>query len=412
MLKSIEVSGFKSIKKQKIELGRINVFIGSNGVGKSNILEAVGMLSAAMSGSISYPILAAKGVRSSAPEIYRTALKGRRPKYFDLHADFDGVRYNCSVFSQKNSSDSHWKFHSESFQRKKSSSGKYETFAGRSGRGIKVGEMSFAKESHGNDTGLMALLSLIGGAEDAEMKKFDSLSDYAIYSPFTNVLRGVSSDSSGVRPLGLFGGNLAGALSEALRQKDNSSHLMGVFKLFPWIKGIGYGYFSDLASNSDRGSMPKEQSLIFRDKYMQEGIGHLYAADVSEGALYVMFILALLLHDKSPEIFALDNVDSSLNPGLVKGVVELIARLSEVKGKQLLLTTHNPTALDGIDLFNDEHRLFVVDRNSDTGETEINRLQPSAGATRESWMEDTGGAQLSELWLNGYLGGFAGLNGF
>ena len=69
------------------------------------------------------------------------------------------------------------------------------------------------------------------------------------------------------------------------------------------------------------------------------------------------------------------------------------------------MTTHNPTALDGLDLFNDEHRLYVVDRNPETGETEATRLKPAEGTTRESWEEMTGGAKLSELWLDGFLGG-------
>ena len=41
MIEKIEIKNFKSILTDNISLGRLNVFIGENGVGKSNILEAL-----------------------------------------------------------------------------------------------------------------------------------------------------------------------------------------------------------------------------------------------------------------------------------------------------------------------------------------------------------------------------------
>ena len=47
MIQIIKIEGFKSILSMTLELARVNCFIGANGVGKSNILEAIGVLSAA-----------------------------------------------------------------------------------------------------------------------------------------------------------------------------------------------------------------------------------------------------------------------------------------------------------------------------------------------------------------------------
>lgn len=45
LIRNLTVHGFKSImQEQPIELGRVNCFIGANGVGKSNLLEALGVL--------------------------------------------------------------------------------------------------------------------------------------------------------------------------------------------------------------------------------------------------------------------------------------------------------------------------------------------------------------------------------
>ncbi|MCB9231956.1 MAG: AAA family ATPase [Bacteroidia bacterium] len=45
-LKYVEIKNFKSIKDLRLECGRINVFVGKPNVGKSNILEAIGLLGA------------------------------------------------------------------------------------------------------------------------------------------------------------------------------------------------------------------------------------------------------------------------------------------------------------------------------------------------------------------------------
>ncbi len=48
-LKSVELTGFKSLKNIKVELGQLNVLIGSNGAGKSNFISFFRMLNHIMS---------------------------------------------------------------------------------------------------------------------------------------------------------------------------------------------------------------------------------------------------------------------------------------------------------------------------------------------------------------------------
>ena len=47
MIKTVKISNFKSVQELEIELGRMNVFIGENGCGKTSILEGIAMGSAA-----------------------------------------------------------------------------------------------------------------------------------------------------------------------------------------------------------------------------------------------------------------------------------------------------------------------------------------------------------------------------
>ena len=121
LLRKISIAGFKSVKKQEISIGLVNVLIGQNGAGKSNVLEAIGMLSAAISGSVSYETLAQRGVRLSAPSVYRSALANtERPKTFSLSAEFDTLSYRASIYFNDvgQAESSSWPFHSESLHRK------------------------------------------------------------------------------------------------------------------------------------------------------------------------------------------------------------------------------------------------------------------------------------------------------
>jgi hypothetical protein len=62
------------------------------------------------------------------------------------------------------------------------------------------------------------------------------------------------------------------------------------------------------------------------------------------------------------------------------------------------VTTHNPAVLDGLDLHDDEQRLFVIDRNQD-GFTKARRVHPPKPVDGEPPMK------LSEAFLRGYIGG-------
>ena len=73
-----------------------------------------------------------------------------------------------------------------------------------------------------------------------------------------------------------------------------------------------------------------------------------------------------------------------------------------IRPHQVFLTTHNPSALDALDLFQAEQRLFVVSRN-DRGHTVFERIRPREGMTKTEWIEAKNGRNLSQLWLDGRI---------
>ena len=197
----------------------------------------------------------------------------------------------------------------------------------------------------------------------ADFDDMKGIRNYAIYSPSTPILRGVSNDGSNKAPLGLYGGRLAEALKEIISNKEKEldismSYLY--FSLMDWLQTINTTSEIDSKLASEHISLGRSV-LEYTDKYMKTNFNSLYAYDVSEGALYILFTLLLLIHEDAPDIIAIDNIDSALNLGLIRSLMDQVTGIMRTKpNKQVFLTTHNPITLDGIDLFNDEHRLLLL----------------------------------------------------
>lgn len=389
IITSVTIKGFKSIWDQTLDLGQLNVFIGTNGAGKSNLLEAIAMLSASAEGGIDYERLSRRGSRLSSPEIFRSAFQNKkRQKKFELEIKFDKYTYDIHVNSVNRFS-----YFAETFKNES------KNLASRSNRGTRIDGSTINKLE--NDKSIMSLLQTF---ETSHSDIINNLKSFAIYAPSTPILRGVTPDTSYKEPLGLYGGRLASALNELIGDEKNSDELQRFFELFDWFQRIGTTARINKKLVSEHLSLGKNV-VKFADRFMSSNFNELYAYDVSEGALYVLFVLILLLHKDAPNIFALDNVDNALNPGLVTKIMSHIADILETRDqKQVFLTTHNPTTLDAIDLFNNKHRLFVVSR-SDEGQTEFMRIEPPEGMTKELWEEKHYGLKLSEIWLSGAIGG-------
>lgn len=403
-IKQIEIKAFKSIVNETVDLGQLNVFIGTNGAGKSNFLEAVGVLSCAIAGQVSYSKLAERGIRLSAPEVFKSSFRNLdRKNAFSLKAQFDDLTYSATI---NPNNEANFDFSAEAIDRQNFRIG------GRSNRGVTMTPYSLTNtdfvEKLSKRQSVISTLEALGAFTEEESIQLDALKNYAIYAISTPILRGVSPDDSHKEPLGLYGGSLSVALRDVIDEihttKTIKNDLDRFFNLLDWFESIGTT--NKISSKLQSNHLHTGKNVVsYRDRYMKTNFNSLYAYDVSEGALYILFILMLLMHQKSPNIFALDNVDNALNPGLVRELMSNIsAILKEHPEKQMLMTTHNPTTLDAIDLFNDQHRLFVVGRNPQ-GHTEIKRITPPANFTREQWVEKYQGLRLSEIWLSGLIGG-------
>jgi predicted ATPase len=395
LLTELEVQSFKSIVDQKIALGLVNVFIGANGSGKSNILEALGVLSAAASGRVDDESLKHRGVRPGVPRLYKSAFSQRLAPQINFKAATERASYSASLNNPLEKPRPAWLYKAEELK----SDQKNEAIT----RGPRTKAMN-------KEQGLAALRLVEMKPSDPRSQLLNLLRDYAVFEPNTMTLRGLLTDPSTRNPVGLSGGRLAEGVKglKALAADGGvpahtffSDALEETLGMIDWIDSID---ITNVADDILSPSVSRPRLILrFQDRYMRPGKNKLTAYDASEGVLYVLFCAVLALSPAAPKCVAVDNLDHALNPRLAKKLISSMCQwiTENPTPRQILFTAHNPAVLDGLPLADDRVRLFAVDRNSD-GHTVVNRIVITEELRR---LSDEKGWPLSRLWVMGHLGG-------
>jgi hypothetical protein len=145
---------------------------------------------------------------------------------------------------------------------------------------------------------------------------------------------------------------------------------------------------------------PGERILKIKDRYLDPDLEYFDQKSANEGFLFLflLFYFCLFIGEETPKFFAIDNIDSSFNPRLCSRLIEELVELAKKHNKQVILTTHNPAILDGLDLHDDEQQLYVIRRklNGETRADRVSPLKPPKGKDP---------VRLSEAFLRGYIGG-------
>ncbi len=127
------------------------------------------------------------------------------------------------------------------------------------------------------------------------------------------------------------------------------------------------------------------------------------ADSLSQGTLYLMALLALVLDPTPPAIVCIEEIDRGIHPRLLREIRDLLYRLSypgatgETRAAvQVIATTHSPYLLD---LFR-EHPEEIVITEKHGRAAHFTRLSGRADLT--ALLEE---GSLGDLWFSGILGG-------
>lgn len=392
LLDTITIQGFKSIVDARLDLGALNVLIGANGAGKSNVLEAIGLLGAAVSGRVTEESLRHRGVRPGRPALYKAAFHGsKNPRLIRLSATSGDDSYRVALDNPIDRPEPAWRFANEHV------GARGRAVGSRGPAGAKFHDAAGQRTPHLAPDARQGIAPLVHALRDDDPagSLIRGLESFAIYAPFTPMLRGLAPDPTHRDPIGLNGGGLAGALRDLRQRRPDAASLVERVALehVEWAQAL---YVS-------RAEGPTGRALYLRDRAMRDGRDWLSAADASEGSLYVLFLLLLLHHPAAPRFCAIDNVDSALHPNLARALIGRVQDMlcEDLTDRQLIVTTHNPLVLDSLRLADDRIRLFIVSRQKGTGFTMLRRQEPSEALQRAR----ARGRTLSQLWVEGTLGG-------
>lgn len=390
-LTNLKVESFKSLQAVSVDLGQVNVFIGANGSGKSNLLEALGVIGAAAAGRIDDQALLRRGVRPGVPRIYKSAFPtSKKDPSIRITVVSGDSSYFVGIVNQGKVPKPTWQF-----QHEKLMDGG-DSIASRGP--TKGGARIHGEPIHDERTASLAVQARANlKTSEATRAMLSLLDDYAIFAPVTPVLRGIAPDNASRTPMGLFGGGLPDAL-DSLSAQARKRLRQQALELIDWAEAFSVGPPS---KNFIASSVPTMRRVVlFVDAYMRERDRTLSGYDASEGALYVLFLLCLAIHPHAPRTFAVDNFDQALNPAAARALASTFTREVLDQDRQVLLTTHNPLVLDGLPLDDERVRLFRVERRDD-GRTEVQRV-PVRDLRR---LKQEHPHAVSRLWIEGRLGG-------
>jgi len=381
MISSFTVKNFKSLHDLTIEPGHFNVFIGANGCGKSNILEALALLAGALSNRNTPEDLFNRGYRVARPDSTRSSFQGADPQ--------DAISLRVAFENEGHRHDVDFALRPE--PRDSIAAAWFDP-----GRPMISREhLALLRQMRASDSlPIAGLVALDGTMIPFEAVLVESpLADYVIYAPNTLALRGLQVVSQR-RPIGIHGEGLD-LLIAALPETDREilAQRLSIVESFGELT-IDEGD----RLKFDHHKMGRSQSrLYFRDRFMGVDNDLLSAENANEGILHLLFHLAVFLSKDTPAVFATDNLETALNPQLCRLLATSLAELAVARNKQAFVTTHNPAVLDGLNLHDDRQRLFVVSRDGD-GHTRVKRLTAKPQLTEGKY-------KLSELWMRGHLGG-------
>ena len=402
MFTEVQIENYKSIQSLKIGLGRVNVFIGENGCGKSNILEAIALAGAAAGNKLDNEFLAPRGIRVTEPEFMRSAFaKENIIKAIKVNLNIsndiplnveiqnDNQTYSSwhvvnqksvNLFLQSPNPESFLIDISPEFENSIKQMAEDTIKAQLKEMNIDISNSQEIIDSFKNSFKNVTLNFLnIVSQENLKLR------DFLIFTPEYSSLRTFEQEGQ-IQPLGNSGEGLLKLLQVLNDNPDKINEIKQRLELIDW--------FDDFKiPNSDL-----ERVIKIKDRYLDKELPYFNQRSSNEGFLFLIFYFALFVSDDTPKFFAIDNIENALNPKLCTRLIQELVELAKKYDKQVIFTTHNPAVLDGLDLSDDEQRLFVIYRNVD-GHTKARRISAPEP------LEDDDPVQLSEAFINGYLGG-------
>lgn len=347
MLSKIHIENFKSLKNVTLELQPVNLLIGPNNSGKTNLLKALEFL---------------RRYRTSSCTV---------EEYFQSTYKHIAVEILLTVegFAQSHSTRLVWDEKQEAIIRTRFYNGEEENYT----------------PSHN----LSSLITDIGTLKLYRPNPLKFADAEAIVS--NNY---INEDASNLVP---FLETLRDEYREHFAEIEEDLR-----KCIPEFHDIRFKTVAATTNTEDKRTFKKWGLYSDISKMIY------WADELSEGVLYFLALLCIIHQPNPPKILLLEEPERGIHPRRIKEVVDFIFNLAQTKDIQVIMTSHHPYVLNEFEDI--PEAVFVFDKDEE-GATQIRNLQkdiitPSdakndaLGLPRIKFTQD-----LAEHWFSGFLGG-------
>jgi predicted ATPase len=390
LIEQLRIKNILSFRDTNLKLGQLNVLIGPNAVGKSNLIEVVGLLQAAPTG-LAAAIMRGGGIRqwlwlgddlsvTASIECEMRLRSGRQVGPLTYKLQFMGDVNGYAISSE------------ELAKRGEKQTGRYFSRAyaeadvfGQYPQGLewmaKAGKIPTQMQVQPTESLLSQFKNPADptpitacGRELAEIQIFREFRT----GPRSAMRQGISTDTpkDGLQD---GGDNLAMVLQD-LSFRDLSDRINKYLKRF-------CERFDDVKVDIEGG--------LARTYLSEAGLKNkISSSRMSDGTLKFISLLAALFHPKAPPLMCIEEPELGLHPDALQLVAELLMEASE--SMQLIVTTHSEALVDA--LTDHPETVLVCERDFDNG-TQMKRVPKKK---LKLWLERY---KLGELWRKGEIGG-------
>jgi hypothetical protein len=136
-----------------------------------------------------------------------------------------------------------------------------------------------------------------------------------LYSPENSALR-IFEREGQIEPLGINGEGLLKLLS-VMSESDPKTleDIKKSLKVLGWFEG--FQIVHETGGSQDR--------MEIKDMYLESGKFYYDQRSANEGFLFLAFYFALFESNLTPKFFAVDNIDASLNPKIMRAPYQAIS---------------------------------------------------------------------------------------
>lgn len=340
-LRQVHIRNYKSIAEARVELGPLNVLVGSNGAGKSNFLDALAFVRDCLDDSIELAFRNRGGIAA-----VRRMSEG--------HPFHIGLRL---VLELPEGGSADYSFEIAAKPRERFRVAKERCVV----RGLFVDDVLFEVENGEFTTEIPGIaprlapdrLALFAASGIEQFRPvFDYLINMRVYSIAPFRLREYQESDLG-DVLKRDGSNAAAVLRRMQDSADGRERFERVEQLMSRaVHGI---------VGVEHAAVGQQETIRFRQQLGARNPWKFEALNMSDGTLRILGLLLALYQPSRPPVVAIEEPESTVHPAITELLLQVLIDAAEER--QVIVTTHSPDLLD-VGLLTDEQiRVVISERN-------------------------------------------------